>query len=129
MAEVPKTKTRIALNNIYWGALLWLFGYMLGFVFYALVPKAMIGWYVMPSGVLATWWVLIKKIKHAQLMCYLGVGVFWTVIAVVLDYIFLVKLLGANDYYKTDIFIYYGATFLLPLAAGWYKKMRGEFKV
>jgi hypothetical protein len=65
--------------------------------------------------------VLFKWIKRDSFGCYFGVGIFWTVIAVVMDYIFLVKLLNASDYYKLDVYLYYILTFVLPVAVGWYK--------
>ena len=102
--------------------MLWLFGYVLGFVFFALVPKDMIGWYIMPFGIAAVLWVLIKKIKRDSFTCYIGLGVIWTILAVVLDYVFLVKLLNATDYYKSDVYIYYFLTLALPIAVGWYRK-------
>jgi len=94
---------------------------VLGFVFFALVPKSLIGWFVMPFGLAATIWVLLKKIKREQFTCYVGLGVIWTIIAVAFDYLFLVKLLGATDYYKVDVYIYYILTFVLPIFVGWYR--------
>lgn len=42
--------------------------------------------------------------------------------AVLLDYIFLVKMLGAGTaYYKADVSIYYGLTFILPIIVGYWK--------
>jgi len=112
---------KIFLNTISWGFLLWLWGYALGFVFYALVPKDLIGWCIMPLGVAATLWVLSKKIKRESFTCYIGLGVIWTLIAAVMDYVFIVRLLQAADYYKADIYIYYFLTFALPVAVGWYR--------
>ncbi len=112
---------KIFLNTIFWGFILWLFGYILGFVFFALVPKEMLGWYIMPFGLVAILWVLFKKIQRKELMCYFGLGLIWTVMAIVLDYLFIVKLLNSTDYYKLDIYIYYSVTFLLPMIVGLYK--------
>jgi len=114
-------KSKIFLNTVLWGLALWFFGYVLGFVFFALVPKSLIGWFVMPFGLAATIWVLLKKIKREQFTCYVGLGVIWTIIAVAFDYLFLVKLLGATDYYKVDVYIYYILTFVLPIFVGWYR--------
>jgi hypothetical protein len=105
-----------------WGFLLWLIGYALGFVFFALVPPAMLGWVIMPIGVIITVLVLLKKIKAVALSYYLKLALVWTVIAVVFDYLFLVKLLNpADGYYKLDVYLYYALTFVLPLTVGWYK--------
>jgi len=115
-------KKRIFLNTLFWGFILWLFGYMLGFIFFAIVPQETIGWYIMPFGILATLWVLFKKIKRDSFGCYIGLGIFWLIIAIALDYIFLVKLLKPVDgYYKLDVYIYYALTLTLPVLVGWFK--------
>jgi hypothetical protein len=124
--NIEINKAKIFLNTVFWGFMLWLFGYILGFIFFAFVPKDAIGWYIMPFGVVATLWVLVKKIHREELMCYFGLGLIWTIMAVVLDYFFIVKLLKAADYYKLDVYIYYLLTFTLPLAVGWYKFKRVE---
>ena len=118
---MESNKGKIFLNTVMWGFILWLFGYILGFVFFAIAPRDMIGWYVMPFGIAATLWVLIKMIKREEFKCYIGLGVIWTIIAVVLDYFFIVKMLKSPDYYKLDVYLYYMLTFVLPVAVGWYK--------
>lgn len=119
--SAPAGKARIFLNTVFWGSILWLFGYILGFVFFAFAPKGMIGWLIMPFGLAATFWVLIKKIKREKLLCYFGLGIIWTIMAIALDYVFLVKLLGAVDYYKIDVYLYYFLMFALPIAVGLYR--------
>ncbi len=114
-------KKKIFLNTIFWGFILWLFGYVLGILFFAFVPKELIGWYILPFGVAFMLWVLFKKIKREERMCYFGLGLIWTIMALVLDYAFLVKLFKTTDYYKLDVYVYYVLTFLLPMAVGWYK--------
>lgn len=109
-------------DSLGWGILLWFIGYVLGFVFFAFVPQDQIGWYIMPFGAVITLLVLLKFIKGKNLQYFLKVAVIWALTAVVFDYIFLVQLLKpAGGYYKLDVYIYYGLTFLLPLAVGWYK--------
>jgi hypothetical protein len=114
-------KAKIFLNTAFWGLMLWLFGYVLGFVFFAFVPITMIGWVIMPFGLAATLWVLFKKIERKEFMCFIGLGIVWTVMAIVLDYIFLVQLLKPTNYYQVDVILYYVLTFVLPIAVGWYK--------
>lgn len=110
-----------------WGIGLWLFGYILGFVFFMFIPKDFLGWVIMPFGIAVTLWVLFKRIKGASIQCYLMLGIVWTLIAVVFDYIFLVKMLKpADGYYKLDVYLYYLLTFLLPLFAGWHKTNRAS---
>jgi hypothetical protein len=118
---MPTNKTKILLNTLFWGFILWLIGYVLGIIFFALVPPAMIGWYIMPLGVLITLWVLVKKIKRESFGCYFGLGLVWAVMAIILDYFFIVKLFQSADYYKADVFVYYALTFILPLLIGWFK--------
>jgi hypothetical protein len=78
--------------------------------------------------VIFTLWVLLKKIKREKFMCYFGLGLIWTLMAVLLDYLFIVKLFQSTDYYKADIYVYYGLTFVLPMAVGFYKKNKGLIK-
>ena len=118
---MPKNPLKILTNTILWGLVLWLFGYILGIVFFYIVPKNLIGFAILPFGVALTLWVLIKKIKREEFGCYFGLGLIWTILAIVLDYVFIVKMLKPVGYYKLDVYIYYALTFLLPLAVGWYK--------
>lgn len=114
--------TSLLKDALGWGTGLWLIGYVLGFVFFAFVPAPLIGWFIMPIGVLVTSWVVFKKIRSKSVLHYLFVAIVWTIIAVVCDYVFLVMLLKpADGYYKLDVYLYYASTFLLPLAVGWYK--------
>ena len=103
-----------------WGVGLWAIGYVLGIVLFAVVSPGMIGWVIMPIGVVITLWVLFKKVKGGTFQYYLTLAVVWTLIAVVFDYFFLVKLFSpADGYYKLDVYLYYILTFLLPLFVGW----------
>jgi len=108
-----------------WGVLLWLVGYLLGFVFYALVPVALIGWFVMPFGVALTalvlWrWVRIDGLSRAAV---LGLG--WSAIAVLCDYAFIVELLAPPDgYYKLDVYLYYFLMLAMPVAAAALRRRR-----
>ena len=113
--------TKIFKNTVSWGFVLWLFGYILGIVFFAMVPKNLIGFFILPLGVAFTLWVLLKKIKRDEFMCYFGLGLIWTLMAVLLDYFFIVKLFHSVGYYKLDVYVYYILTFFLPIIVGWYK--------
>ena len=105
-----------------WGFLLWLIGFGLGIALFSIVPLSLIGWIILPVGVAITLWVLFKIVKGESLKHYLVLAVFWTLIAVVFDYIFLVKAFKpADGYYKLDVYLYYVLTFLLPLGVGLYK--------
>ena len=105
-----------------WGFILWLIGYALGFLFFAFMSPAMIGWAIMPIGVIITIWVLLKKVNGDSMRYYILAAVAWAIIAIVFDYFFLVKALKpADGYYKLDVYLYYALTFVLPLIVGRYK--------
>jgi len=114
-------KKQIFLNTISWGFALWFFGYILGIVFFPIVPKNQIGFFILPFGTALSLWILIKKIKRKEFGCYFGLGVFWVVMAIALDYFFIVKLFKSTDYYKLDVYLYYLLTFILPITVGWFK--------
>ena len=109
-------------DALLWGFILWLIGYALGMVLFFVVPPAALGWVIMPIGIVITLLVLFKKTKGNTLGYYLILAISWTLIAIVFDYIFLVKMLKpADGYYKLDVYLYYILTFVLPLVAGWRK--------
>jgi hypothetical protein len=112
-------KRRSVRDSLGWGFLLWFVGYVLGFVFYAFVPRSLIGWAIMPIGVAITLWVLLRKIKAMQFQYYACLGIVWALIAIVCDYLFMVVLLKPPDgYYKLDVYLYYALTLVLPLLVG-----------
>ncbi|MDD4409740.1 MAG: hypothetical protein PHW52_03775 [Candidatus Pacebacteria bacterium] len=118
---MEKDKKKIFLNTVFWGSVLWAFGYILGIIFFPFFPKESLGWYILPFGLAATLLVLFKKIERDSFTCYVGLGIIWAIMAIFLDYIFLVRLFGANDYYKMDVYVYYFLMFALPIIAGFYK--------
>lgn len=86
------------------------------------VPPNLIGWVIMPIGILITFWVLFKKIISNSIKYYLQIALIWTFIAILFDYLFIVKMLNpVVGYYKIDVYIYYILTFILPIAVGWFK--------
>jgi len=106
-----------------WGFVLWPIGYLLGMILFFVVPSDMIGWVILPIGIIITLWVLLKKIKGDSFNYYLLLSIAWTLIAIVFDYLFIVKALKPVDgYYKLDVYLYYALTFVLPLAAYYRKK-------
>ena len=114
---------QLVKDSLGWGVVLWLIGYILGFVFFFALPPTLIGWVIMPIGVVITFWVLFKKVRSEDFSHYLALAVVWTAIAVVFDYFFLVKALKPVDgYYKLDVYVYYALTFALPLIAYWRKR-------
>lgn len=119
-----------------WGILLWLIGYVLGIIFFQIarsqavlmiVPPSMIGWAIMPIGIIITLWVLFKKVRSNSFQYYLLLAVSWTAVAIVFDYFFLVKVFKPTDgYYKLDVYLYYVLTFVLPLIVGWRKSAQSS---
>jgi len=111
---------KLIKDTLGWGFLLWLIGYILGIIFFMIVPPSILGWIIMPIGIVITLWVLLKKIKNNTLHYYLFLAISWTFIAVVFDYLFLVRMFNpVGGYYKLDVYLYYVLTFILPLIVGW----------
>ena len=108
------------MDTFGWGFVLWLIGYVLGIILFMIVPASLVGWLIMPIGIVITLWVLLKKVKGRSFNYYFFLAVIWTLIAVVFDYFFLVRLFKpADGYYKPDVYLYYFLTFILPLTVGW----------
>lgn len=106
-----------------WGFVLWLIGYSLGIVLFAFAPPDLTGSIITPIGTIITLFVLFGKIKGDTLKYYLLLAIVWTLIAIVFDYIFLVRIFKpADGYYKLDVYLYYALTFILPLLAGSIRK-------
>lgn len=102
------------------GFVLWLIGYILGILLFPFVPSSMIGWVIMPLGILIMLWVLVKKVKRDTLKEYFKLALIWTFMAIVFDYLFLVRVFKPQDgYYKLDVYLYYFFTFIIPLIFGW----------
>lgn len=105
-----------------WGFFLWLIGYVLGIVLFAVVPHSLIGWVIMPIGILITLWILMKKVNSNSFHYSLSIAAVWTFIAIIFDYFLLVNVFKpADGYYKLDVYLYYTLTFILPVLIGWTK--------
>jgi hypothetical protein len=115
-------KKQFYINAFGWGFVLWLIGYLLGMILFFVVPQDLIGWVILPIGIIITLWVLFKKIKGDSINYYLYLAITWTLIAIVFDYLFIIKALNAEGYYKPDVYLYYVLTFILPFAAYLHKK-------
>jgi hypothetical protein len=110
-------------DSLGWGIILWLIGYLLGFIFFLVLPTSLIGWVIMPIGLIITLWVLLNKVKSESFEYYFILSVIWTLIAVAFDYLFIVKALKpADGYYKLDVYLYYALTFISPPIVGVWKK-------
>jgi hypothetical protein len=118
----PMDVKKVLKSTIGWGFVLWLIGYALSIVLIGFVPVAMLGWILMPIGAAITIWVVLKKIERDSFTCYIGLAVIWTIMAIVLDYLFIVKAFKpADGYYKPDVYLYYALTLIIPIAVGFFK--------
>jgi hypothetical protein len=114
-----KALTKDALG---WGFVLWLVGYLLGLALFFAVPTALIGWVIAPIGVALTVWVALTRIPAHGLPQWFVIALVWTVLAIALDYLLIVRAFHpADGYYKADVYVYYAATFIIPLAIGWWR--------
>jgi hypothetical protein len=104
------------------GAALWLIGYLASLVLFFTPYAGIMGWILLavftPVTIVITWWWFSQR-KSLSLRYYAGVGIAWMLIAVVLDYLFIVLLFNAS-YYDPDVFVYYAVTFLIPPGVGLY---------
>lgn len=101
------------------GTVLWLIGYIASLLLFVSPLAGIMGWVLIavftPVSVAIAWrWF---KGRDLSLAYYAGVGLAWTAIAVVLDYLFIVLLFSAT-YYGPDVFVYYSITFLIPVGIG-----------
>ena len=111
---------RLLKDGLGWGFALCLFGYALSMMLFAFVPPSLLGWIITPIGTVLALWVAFRKVKGDSLSHYVLVALVWVTIAVVGDYLFIVKALKpADGYYKPDVYLYYALTMAIPLLAGW----------
>jgi hypothetical protein len=116
---------RLLKDALGWGLALWLIGYALGIILFALVPATLIGWIIMPIGTAISLWIAFRKVKGDTFQYYCIVALAWTLVAVLGDYLFIVKALKPVDgYYKPDVYLYYALTLTIPLIAGWTRTLR-----
>jgi len=103
------------------GTGLWLVGYLASLLLFFSPYAGNMGWILLvvctPVTIAVAWWWF--KARELPLVYYVKVGAAWTVIAVVLDYLFIVLLFQAT-YYGFDVFVYYALTFLIPVGVGVY---------
>jgi len=117
---VPIMKVRI-IDTIGIGTALWLFGYLASLALFFSPVANIMGWIITavftPITIGITWWRF--RGRNLPPSYFVTVGAAWTVIAVVFDYLFIVRLFQAT-YYRPDVFVYYALTFLIPVAVGLY---------
>jgi hypothetical protein len=110
-------------DSLGWGLALWLIGYVLGIILFFIVPISAIGWIILPIGAVITLSVLFKKVRADSCGYYLILAVPWTIIAIVFDYLVIIKAFNpADGYYKPDVYSYYAITFISPLIVAFWKR-------
>ncbi len=109
------------------GILFWLIGYLGGIVLFFTPWRSVMGWILTgiftPFTIAVTWWWFRER--ELPLRYYAVVGIAWTIIAVVLDSVFIVLLLGNAAYYQAHVLLYYLLTFLIPVGVGAYLNRAG----
>ena len=103
------------------GVIIWLIGYLTSIALFFSPFAGIMGWIITPVftpvTIAITWWWF--KTRNLVLTYFIGVGLVWTLIAIILDYLFIVQLFQAT-YYGLDVFLYYALTFLIPVGVGFY---------
>jgi hypothetical protein len=110
------------------GTGLWLMGYLASLVLFFTPFAGIMGWILLviftPVTIAVTWWWFRQR-QGLPLEYYAKVGIVWVLIAVVFDYLFIVRLFQAT-YYEADVFVYYALTFLIPVGVGFYLIQRQD---
>ena len=104
------------------GTALWLIGYLASLVLFFSSYAVVMGWILLvifTPVTIAITYLWFRRREHLSLKYFSEVGVAWVLIAVVLDYLFIVLIFQAT-YYGPDVFVYYAVTFLIPVGIGLY---------
>lgn len=105
----------------YTGTALWAAGYLVSMAVYfspldyAIWGKVVLLLYIPCAFCFACWYFSGRVLSLRYLS---GVGTAWSMIAIVLDFPFIVFRFGAWQYHGPDVYLYYTAMFFIPVAAG-----------
>lgn len=61
-------------DGVGWGFLLWFIGYLAGILLFVFVPAWLIGWVIMPFGIIIALWVLLKKVQGKTFGYYMSLS-------------------------------------------------------
>ena len=120
---------QVLRDTVYAGVLLWVAGYLPSMAVYfsgldyVIWGKIVLILYLPCAAVFAFWYF---SGRHLPLRYFAGVGLAWSLIAIMLDYPFIVLRFGAWQYYGPDVYLYYIAMALIPPGAGWYLRYTGD---
>lgn len=114
-------KSRL-IDIFVYGVLIWFIGYIASIILFPFVPNNLLGWILCiiftPITIIIVYFRFKKR--NLKLLCYFMTGVFWALIAILFDYLFIVRVFHPANYYKLDVFVYYILTFLIPFIIGQY---------
>lgn len=113
-------RTRLA-DSLGLGIGVWLMGYIASLVLFFVVPASLLGWVLFVIFTPVTSYIAYLRFgkRSEDIAYYLKIAAAWTLIAMILDYVFIVMAFDSKGYYKPDVFVYYAATFAIPLLVGW----------
>ena len=117
---VSKLAKTTLVDALLLGIFVWLIGYLAGIVLYFFLSPDILGWVlfaIFTPIVILLCYIRFGK-REESISYYAFVAAVWLIVAVVFDYLFLVKLLNPPVYYKLDVYIYYASTFLIPFLVG-----------
>jgi len=117
MSKLAKTRL---IDAPLLGIFVWFIGYLAGIVLYFFLSPGILGWVLFAIFTPIIILLCYKRFdrREESISYYAFVAVVWLIVALVFDYLFLVKLLNPPAYYKPDVYVYYASTFLIPLLIG-----------
>jgi hypothetical protein len=120
MDNMSKLSRTILVDAPALGIFVWLIGYLAGIVLYFFLSPDILGWVLFAIFTPIVILLCYKRFgkREESISYYAFVAAVWLIVAVVFDYLFLVKLLNPPVYYKLDVYVYYASTFLIPFLVG-----------
>ena len=120
MDNMSKMAKTILVDAPALGIFVWLIGYLAGIVLYFFISPDILGWVLFAIFTPIVILLCYKRFgkREESISYYAFVAAVWLIVALVFDYLFLVKLLNPPVYYKLDVYVYYASTFLIPFLVG-----------
>ncbi len=111
-------KKHSLIDTFVYGLVLWVIGFALGMALFPFVDVSIMGWFIMPVVLIVALILAVRMRRRrsaAPVSYFIGVGVVWVMVSLILDYLILVQAYNAEGFYDTDIVIYYVGMFLIPI--------------
>lgn len=108
------------VDTLIYGLVIWLVGFVLGMVLFPFVEISVMGWILMPVTLIVALLLSLRirrKRSAGAVSYFIGVGLSWVALSLILDYAILVKGYDAENFYDVDIIIYYVGVLLIPILA------------